>query len=317
MAGEFIAVTSADPVSRRPAAMRRKTGGRRPRLIRSSLLLLPALLFIGVFNIYPLEELARMSVSSVSTGNLLDIFWPSAGWDNFAATFQAPAFWISVRNTIILVVVTVIISIGGGVLAALFLQRDTRFNAATHGIMIFMWALPPLVTGSIWKFLLSSSGPISGAIHDVTGISPYFLADPNLTIWSVTAVVCWASIAFASLIMRAGLAQLDPQQTEAAVVDGANRLQLFRFLILPGLRPVILVQALLVVLYSFKTFDFPFVMTSGGPGSASTTLPFLAYTQSFGALEFGAGSATAVSSMIVVIVIAIGYLFLSREETFQ
>jgi len=289
----------------------------RPPLVRNWALLLPALLFLGVFSIYPMVELVRMSVSEVNVGNLLDRVWPFTGTENYSAIFEDAAFGISVRNTVILVVVTVVVSIGGGLLAALFLQRETRFNAGVHGIMIFMWALPPLVTGSIWKFLLSTSGPVSGTIQGVTGAPPYLLADPNLAIWSVTAVVCWASVAFASLLMRAGLAQLDPHQTEAAMIDGANRLQLFRFLILPALRPVILVQALLVVLYSFKTFDFPFVLTNGGPGTASTTLPYLAYTQSFGSLEFGAGSATAVASMLVVIAIAAGYLFLSRDEASQ
>ncbi len=302
---------------RREVNRLRQKRWRRPTVRSSLLMMLPALLFLGVFSAYPLEELVRMSLSRVTPGNMLDVSWPFSGGENYRATLNDQGFPVVIRNTLILIVVSVGVTLALGVLAALILQRESRFSNGVHGIMIFMWALPPVVTGSVWKFLLSSSGPIPEALNSASGIRQYFLADPNLAIWSVTAVVCWVSVAFASLVMRAGLAQMDPHQIEAATVDGASRLQLFRFLMLPELRPVLLVQGLLTVLYSFKIFDFPFVISDGGPGNASTTLPYLAYKQSFGSLEFGVGSATAVFAMAVVIVVAITYLFLAREEDGQ
>lgn len=283
---------------------------------RSMILMAPAAVFLAVFCLYPLEELVRMSVSKVHSAELLDSTWKSAGFANYSETIRANGFTAIVVNTVVLMLVVVLITVFGGVASAFILQRRTKTNQAVQGLMVFLWALPPLVTASVWKFLLSGDG-LFPALSEGVGLTetpPTPLVDPNFALLAVAVVIAWVGVTFASLIMRAGLLGVDRSQLEAADVDGVSRWQSIRFIILPALRPAILVQALLAVIYAFRVFDYPFIMTSGGPGTASTTLPYLAYKQSFGALEFGEGAATAVMSVIVVIVLAVVYVFLIREE---
>lgn len=152
---------------RREVNRLRQRRWRRPTVRSSLLLMLPALLFLGVFSAYPLEELVRMSLSRVTPGNMLDVSWPFSGGENYRATLNDQGFPVVIRNTLILIVVSVGVTLALGVLAALILQRESRFSNGVHGIMIFMWALPPVVTGSVWKFLLSSSGPIPEVLNSL------------------------------------------------------------------------------------------------------------------------------------------------------
>lgn len=301
----------------RPSPAKRVARWRRKYGVQAGYLL-PALIFLSVFTVALLVELARMSVSDVTIANLLTRDWPFVGVENFVSSFEDGSAQRAAVNTAILVVVAVAVTLVMGFLAAVSLQSNTWFNKLTQALVFFLWALPPIVTGSVWKFVLSSDGAIPAVLSSAGWAEPpAFLADYKLSIWSVSLVVSWVSVAFASLVLRAGLNGVDPNLLEAARVDGANRWQCFRVVVLPALRPVMLVQGMLTVLYSFRVFDFPFVMTSGGPGDSSTTLPFLAYRQSFGALQFGTGAATAMASVAVVLVIAGVFLYLSRNEDAQ
>ena len=104
-----------------------------------------------------------------------------------------------------------------------------------------------------------------------------WLSDPDLALWSVSLVAAWASLPFAVLILRGGLLSIPQEVFEAAAIDGAGPFRLAFRVVLPLLRPTLMVLVILVVLYAFRSFDFVYVMTSGGPGTVTTTLPFLAY----------------------------------------
>lgn len=317
--GTQVTGTPARRSGRRPLPRGRPVHSPRQVRRRSLILLAPAGLFLAVFCLYPLEELIRMSVSEVHSAQLLDSRWNFVGLANYEATIRGHEFAATVTNTLVLMLVVVLITVFGGIASAFILQRRTKTNQAVQALMVFLWALPPLVTASVWKFLLSGDG-LFPAVTQRLGLTETPLAplvDPNWALLAVAIVIAWVGVTFASLIMRAGLLGVDRSQLEAADVDGASRWQTIRYVILPALRPAILVQALLAVIYAFRVFDYPYVMTSGGPGTSSTTLPYLAYKQSFGALQFGEGAATAVMSVVVVILLALVYVLLIREEDAQ
>lgn len=272
-------------------------------------------MFVAVFGIYPLLELFRMSVSTVGFANILDNRWPFVGFDNFSTLFDSPTFSEALTNTLIFVTLVVSISVVGGMAAALALRAATLPRRLTLALLVFVWTLPPVVSGSVWRFLFSSEGVVNEAISRTHIHEPVFwLSDPSLSLYSVAFVNAWAALPFAALVLRAGLMGIPPQTMEAAAVDGASGWRTFWYVTLPQLRPVVLVLIVLITVYAFRSFDFIFIMTLGGPGTSSTTLPYLAYQQAFTLGFFDLGAAVAVIAGLFVAVTAAFYVRLTRRE---
>lgn len=306
------ATAKTPPTVARPRVHRRRIRGK-----RNALYLAPTLVFMAVLAVYPLEELLRMSVSRIDTRSIINTSWPFAGLANYRAAISSSAFPTVLGNTLLLVSVSVCVTLAGGLFNALVLERNTFGNRVTQGILVFLWAMPPLVIGFIWKFLLSSDGLIPALLVKF-GIGSKsqpvaLLARPHMGLIAITLVIAWAGAAFASLIFRAAMLGVEESLLEAASLDGAGSWATFRYITAPALRPVLLIQSLLTVIYGFRVFDLPYVMTDGGPGQATTTLPYLAYQTSFGGLDFGVGSALAVICVAFVMVFAAFYLWATRE----
>jgi multiple sugar transport system permease protein len=122
------------------------------------------------------------------------------------------------------------------------------------------------------------------------------------------------AVPFATIVYRAALLDVPRELIEAAAVDGAVPGQIIRHIILPMLRPVMIVLAVITVVYAFRSFDFIYIMTSGGPGTVSTTLPFLAYRLAFQSYRYSLGAATAIVTVAIVLVLAMVYLRQVRQE---
>ena len=203
--------------------------------------------------------------------------------------------------------------IGFGV-ARLLARQGSRLIGAVLALMVLVWALPPVVSGSVWKFLLAGDGAVNAVLVAI-GLGPVgWLSSPDLALGAVSLVAAWASLPFAVLIIRGGLLAIPPEILEAAELDGAGPWKLSRYVLLPLLRPTLAVLAILVILYAFRSFDFVYVMTQGGPGRITNTLPYLAYQTSFKTFSFGAGAAVAVLAMLVIVFLAIPYVASLRRE---
>ncbi|WP_457098881.1 carbohydrate ABC transporter permease [Microbacterium sp. P5_E9] len=271
-------------------------------------LALPAAALIAALAVWPLIQLIRMSFHEV-TGATLNRDWVFAGFDNFTALFANPDFAKVVGNTLIFVVVVTAIGMVGGFAVAVAVWSGTPGGSFLLGMMVFVWALPPVINGSIWKFLLGDHGLVNSALR-AAGFGPQgigFLYDTHFALWSVALVNAWAVIPFNALIFRAALLSIDDSVLEAAEVDAARPRHRVRYLFLPHARPAAAVLTVLTIVYAFRSFDFIYVMTAGGPGTSSTTLPYLAYVQAFQRLDYGAGAATALLALLVVIALALVY----------
>jgi len=136
-----------------------------------------------------------------------------------------------------------------------------------------------------------------------------------LALVSVGLVNSWAVVPFSALVYRAAMLDIPSDEIEAAEVDGAARHQEVRYIVLPHLRPTTVVLVVLIVVYAFRSFDYIYVMTDGGPGTSTTTLPFLSYMEAFVSFQYGVGSAAAVLAICVVFALALVYtLGVRREE---
>ena len=277
--------------------------------------LLPAAIFFALFSLYPLYTLLRMSVSKV-TASTLNAEWAFNGWANFTAGFQSGETTAAVWRTLIFVVFVTVVGMVGGLAAAVALRTTGRWSEAVLALMVFVWALPPVVNGSVWKFLLANDGLVNIVARAVglTDTALPFLYDYQWALWAVAFVNAWACIPFNALVFRAALLNIPTEVFEAAALDGANRWQEVRHIMLPAARPTALVLLVLTIVFGFRSFDYIYVMTYGGPGSATTTLPFLGYLQAFTRYDFGLGSATSAITVAFVIVLALVYSRSIRRE---
>ncbi len=291
---------------------------RRRRLANSGgrlLFALPAAVFLAVFALFPLVQLVRMSVSDVTSATLHQP-WDLVALENFRSDISQSAFGSALVNTGVFVLIVTAAGLVGGLAAAVLLAVSTRWSAFVLGLMVFIWALPPVVNGSVWKFLLGRDGLINELITGtgLSGSAVPFLFDERIALISVAAVNSWAVVPFNALVFRAAILGIPGETFEAARMDGANRWQEIWHIIVPAVRPTTLVLTVLTVVYAFRSFDFIYVMTYGGPGTATTTLPFLGYLQAFVRFDFGIGAATAVISVLLVLVLAVIYARSVRSE---
>lgn len=314
-------MTTAPRLGARTASRRPRGGqgaprrglGRRAR--RHLLFLAPAAVFLAVFAVYPLIQLVRMALSDVRVSTL------GGGWDfvglaNVIRNFGDGAFGGVILNTVVFVGIVTVLGLVGGFAAAILLAPSGRWPGLILALMVFVWALPPVVNGSVWKFLLGGQGLFNTVLADLGLISTAipFLFDDRIALASVALVNSWVVVPFNALVYRAAIIGIPGELFEAARVDGASRWQEIRHVIAPSVRPTTLILTVLTVVYGFRSFDFIYVMTFGGPGTATTTLPFLGYVQAFVRFDFGLGASTALIAVLMVLVLAVLYARSVRKE---
>lgn len=305
-------------VEQRGAATRAAPPGRRPRtgrfLRRAPIgFLVPAVVLLAAFALYPLLVLVRMAFSDVGPTNIVGV-WNWIGFSNFSQVFAMPELWQSLLRTAEVCVVLLVSNLVIGFFVAAILSTVGRTTNVVLSIMVFVWALPPIVSGSVWKFLLDDSGAINSVLGFV-GIGPVnWLSSPTLALWTVGGVVAWAALPFSALILRGGLLAISPDVIEAAAIDGAGYWKTQLLIVLPLLRPTMWILGILTVLYAFKSFDFFYVLTQGGPGTATNTLPVLSYYTAFANYDMSTGATVAVISMLLVALLAIPYVRSVRKE---
>lgn len=297
--------------SRAAQPSRRVTRGRWPLAF-----ILPAAAFLALTSLYPLLRLVQMSVSDVTPATLRDSFWTLVGWGNFLDIFRSPLFGAAVINTVIYTAIVLVFSLGVGFIFAVALSSFPRLGRPLSALMLLVWLAPPVVSALVWKFIFAGNGIINsileqlGVIHSPIG----FLITGSLPLIFVALVNSWVTAPFATIIFRAALLDIPLELHEQASIDGASRAQKLRQIVIPLLRPTFLVLAILIFVYAFKSFDFVYAMTQGGPGTASTTLPFLSYRLAFSNFDYGDAAAIAVITMVLVAVAAIPYVRATRGE---
>jgi multiple sugar transport system permease protein len=248
----------------------------------------------------------------------LNTEWPFVWLDNFTSGLSTGVTQAALARTAVFVVVVTVIGLLGGLAAAIALRTGGRWSSVLLAIMVFAWALPPVVNGSVWKFLFADDGLLNIVARAVglTDDALPFLFDQYWALASVAFVNAWAVIPFNALVFRAALLNINPEVFEAAALDGANRWKEVRYIMVPSVRPTMLVLLVLTIVYGFRSFDFIYVMTYGGPGTATNTLPFLGYLQAFSRFNFGLGASTSLVAVLVVLVLAVLYArSIHREES--
>jgi multiple sugar transport system permease protein len=275
--------------------------------------LIGALVVVAAISVYPLWELIRMAFSNVGPTNLIGS-WKWTGFGDISSAVRDPALRKSALITLKLTAMLLFSDLVIGFIVASVLLTRSRATSVLMSVMTFVWALPPLVSGSVWKFLLNTGGPVNALLGDV-GLKPVdWLASPGTALWSVGFVTAWAALPFATMILRGAMLAVPREMIEAAAVDGAGYWQIQTRIVLPQLRPTMAILAVLAVLYSFQGFNFIFALTAGGPGTATQNIPYLAYQDAFTNFDLSAGAAVSLLAMGLIALLAIPYAISVRRE---
>ena len=300
-----------------PARANPRARSTQARQLSHYLFVVPALLYILLTTIYPIVSNLRMSFYDVTVTTFLSNSAPFIGLGNYSKVLSDPAFQNALRLSLLFTAGSLLFQFTIGFTLALLFSRPFPGNGLLRALMLLGWMLPIVVSGSIFRWMLDGSfGIINFVLQDLGLLhgQRFWLTEPNYALLGTILANIWVGIPFNMVLLLPGLQSISPSLYEAASIDGATSWQSFVHVTVPLMRPVALSVLLLGIIYTFKVFDVVYVMTGGGPVDATTVLPIYVYNLAFQFFRFGEASATAILLLLVLTVVAIGYLWLSRRE---
>jgi multiple sugar transport system permease protein len=265
--------------------------------------LLPALILLGLFILWPIAYLGYLSFTTGSF-TTAGIHW--VGLKNYWRLILNTDFWQVIFNTIYFsigsIVPSLVIPLGLAVLLNHSLSGRDFLRSA-----YFLPAIVSLVASGLgFRWLFQSSGPINGLLAQLQIPEISWLADP---LWAMPVLILfsiWRQIGFNMVVFLAGLQVIPLNRYEAAELDGANDWQKFWHITLPGLRPTLIFATITTVIFTFRSFESVYVITGGGPMNSTNLLIYYTYQEAFGHFDFG--YAAAVATLLLVVTLVLVYL---------
>jgi ABC-type sugar transport system permease subunit len=229
---------------------------------------------------------------------------PQIGLANYAEALGDHRFWSALAHTGVFVAATVTIELAVGLLLAIALDRLSRNASAVRTAVLLPWAIPTVVAALVWRFIFESPSGVANVAVAALGVTPpTWFADAVAAWVPLVLADAWKTTPFVALLLLAGLQTIDRSVFEAAAIDGAGPWRRFTGVTLPLLKPALLVAFLFRTLDAFRVFDVVYVMTGGGPGTATEPIALYTFSTLMQNLRFGYGSALSV----IVFVVAFGF----------
>ena len=280
--------------------------------------ILPAALWTLAFTLYPLIHALILSFQRARLGQPVRF----TGFSNYAGAFQDAQFWSALSFTVVLVIVTVAASLAVGLgLAMLVSQRLAGRNLFRMLFMIPLFATPVGI-GYLAVILFAQNGPINGLLGLAQSFLHLFGSNASLAVnWgsnpsgasvAVTLLEIWRWTPFSFLVLLAGMQGIPEEVYEAASLETNSGWDVFRFVTLPLLRPMIALALLLTTVEAFKIIDVPFAFTKGGPGIATQTYTMLVWRVAFNSFALGSAASYGFLLLILVLVVVNVLLFAGR-----
>jgi N,N'-diacetylchitobiose transport system permease protein len=302
--------------SLRPARRRRSA---RARLLVGSVpyaLLLPVALVIGAILGYPLYKLVTLSLQRYGLPELIQRRGEWIGLDNFASVLRDDVF----RDTLLRTVVFTIANVGltmviGTALALLLVKVGPVVRVLLTAGLVLVWAMPAVVAVQVWYWMTNfQNGVLNHALTEL-GLGDYFQHDWYATTFSklamVTLLIVWGAVPFVTVTVYAGLAQVPRELVEAAEIDGAGPLRVFRDVTFPILKPILLILTSLSIIWDFGVFTQPFLLIGASHVDASNYLMGVyVYIEGYAHSDFGRGA--AISLLMLGIVAALSVFYVRR-----
>lgn len=281
----------------------------------AAMFMLPAIIFILVFVVYPALYAAYLSTTDAS---LIRMKWNWVGLHNYVVFFQDETALKVVGNTYTYVFTVVIFQFLVGLGLALALNSVKRGRGVYGALLFLPWVFSNIMAVTVWKWFFNDTYGIVNYYLQLFGLSPVqWLANPDLAMVTVILLNIWKGYPFSMVLLLAGLQNIPHELNEAARIDGAGRWGILRFITLPLLAPVMAANIVLITIYTFNVFDLVYAMTGGGPVNATEIIGLFMYRQAFTSGRLGYGSAVAVMMFMLNLMITIVYLATLARRSFR
>jgi len=238
--------------------------------------------------------------------------YASLDFGMYARMFSDPTFWNATKNTVVLIVGFTVICLALGLVLAILVDQDIRYENTFRTVYLLPMALSFVVTAKFWAWIYNSEiGLINVTLRQVGlgFLAQSWLGDPRLELGSIIFALIWQFSGYAMVVYLAGLRAIPTDHFEAARVDGASTVRMYWRVVLPQLRTSTVSAAVVLIVFALKAFDFIFVLAGKNPGPASDILAIMMYREAFSALNWAYGSAIAVVLFCLALLIIGPYLY--------
>jgi raffinose/stachyose/melibiose transport system permease protein len=277
---------------------------------RIAVMVLPSLILFTAFFAYPVLYGVGYSLTDAAGFSEPRLI----GLDNYAALGEDPFFWLSLKNTVIILVVGVAFLVPASFALALLMQQRIRAAGALRALLFGPAIVAPILVGLVWVFILDPRIGLLNRLFVPLGLPRVeWIGGDSLTPYSIALVFSWASIGFAMTIFYAGLQQLPDDVMEASSLDGATRRQQLFHITVPMMRETVGIVSILLITNVFKIFELVYMLTGGGPVHRSETLVSYMYFVTFTSQRYGSGMAIAVVVLVLGALTSLAYLLLARR----
>lgn len=274
----------------------------------------PPVVYLAVFMFWPLGRQLWMSLTNAQLIN------PNGGrfigLRNYERLLNDPALYGSLRVTAVYVIGAVVLGVGLGLVSALAIDRPFRGRSAVRAILLFGWAVPNVAASLIWLWMLNEQSGVFNAISAALGSGRLpWLTSTDYALVSIMMATTWHVAPFVMLVVLAALQSVPEEVREAARIDGAGELTVFRVVTLPHILPFVELAALLVAVWSIRRFELIYLLTGGGPLGSTSTLVVRLRQVAFENHDLGMAGAYGALGLSLSILIAAGHYLLDRHRT--
>lgn len=292
----------------------KESGYHRPPVDRQYLYFIaaPILVVVG-FTLYPALYGIYISLTNLHFGYQ---GWKFVGFDNYVRLFTWAPLGQVALNTVVFVGSVVVLQITIGLGIATLLNQRIFGNRVMRGIAILPWVIPAVIIGLLFQQLFSGSrlGIVNNLISYLGFKSHAWLSNPAEAMIIMILALVWRGVPLSIILQLGGLQTIPRELYEAARIDGASRWQQFRFITLPSLKPILMINLIMATSGTLNHLDIPLSLTNGGPGRATEVISVTLYNQGFKLLDAGYAATFATVLLVINLMLSIGYLMLLKKR---
>ncbi|UJW84953.1 carbohydrate ABC transporter permease [Devosia sp. SL43] len=294
-------IQSVEPVQ----GLRRSPGGRLPIPVAVTILVLPAGLVFFAFVILPILQAFRFSFYDWNGfGTPTDFIGLENYWDLVTHRF----FGTALRNTGLIIAVSLLLQLPLALWLSLILYRNTWFTSVVRTLFFLPYMLAEIAAGLMWSFVYDGNYGLAAQLATLFGVqAPFLLASPTTVMPAIAAVLVWKYFGFHMMIYIAALQSIPDEMIEAARLDGAKKWDIVRYVKLPMIGSAIAVTAFFAITGSLQLFDLIVPLTNGGPNNSSLTIVGFLYQFGVTRMRIGFGGAISIALFLICVVVAIVY----------
>lgn len=274
----------------------------------------PSIIMIGGVGIIPILITITYSFQyRVLTDPLNNHF---VGLENYIKLLTDPSFWEVFKNTAVFAIISMVVELFVGLVAALFMNSAKRYVGLIRTIILIPWAIPGIIIAYMFSFLFNDQLSVINVILEGLHIidAPItFLANKHWAMFVVIVADTWKQFPYVALMLLAGLQTIPKELYESASVDGAGTIAQFFKITLPNLKGIMLIVLLFRTMGAIRIFDIIYGITGGGPANSTATLLYKAYKYIFGDMNFGLGS--AMSTIITLMIMILSFVYVRTLKT--